>query len=324
MNLDRFRPNRGGHVLVPPRQLTRSGGMELVARVRIDNQQGDGQVIVCRQRNQPGRKRVRAVDAAPGSHRRRPVDNHYQMRLGIGDRIAHDDEVWQVGETLGEGGQAQVVEITAGARVAALKWYRPDLCHAERLRHVSRLAASEAPHAAIVWPRAVVTVPGVEQFGVLLERVPASHLPLSDQARVRTMGWALRRAAALTLCDAVSAMHLSGLIHRDLSPANVLVHAGTGQVFVIDSDNAGAPDEPGFGIVGTRGTAAPELFGDGGLAPSRRTDLHALAGCVARLLGNDTERTAPLRTLLDAARAGVNQPHLRPEAIAWSAALGDA
>ena len=246
------------------------------------------------------------------------------MRLGSGDRIVHDDEVWQVGEILGEGGQAQVVEITAGARVAALKWYRPDLCHAERLRHVSRLAASESPHiAAIVWPRSVVTVPGVEQFGVLLERVHASHRPLSDRAGVHTMRWALRRTAARTLCDAVSAMHLSGLIHRDLSPANVLVHPETGQVFVIDSDNAGAPDEPGFGIVGTRGSAAPELFGDGGVAPSRATDLHALAGCVARLLGDDTERTAPLRTLLGAARAGVNQPQLRPEAIAWSAALGD-
>ncbi|MCX5422240.1 serine/threonine-protein kinase [Streptomyces sp. NBC_00078] len=86
----------------------------------------------------------------------------------------------------------------------------------------------------------------------------------------------------LQMCAALGEAHDSGILHRDVKPANIIVTV-TGAVKVVDFGIAKAADpamtsgltQTGF-IVGTPQYMAPEQAQDG---PEKRSDLYAL-GCV--------------------------------------------
>lgn len=92
------------------------------------------------------------------------------------------------------------------------------------------------------------------------------------------------------LCDCLTALHEVDIIHRDIKPSNImldnnnvvkLIDFGIARIFKPDSD---ADTE----FLGTRGYAAPEQFGLFDLGQTdARTDIHALAVTVKRLLGED-------------------------------------
>ncbi|SNT13043.1 Protein kinase domain-containing protein, partial [Actinoplanes regularis] len=87
---------------------------------------------------------------------------------------------------------------------------------------------------------------------------PAGPMPLPDLVRT-----------AHALAGTLAAVHRAGVLHRDITPANVVLrsHAPT---LLIDFDLAvtGAP-EPGEGLVGTLGFLAPEQTGRTGLSIDR-------------------------------------------------------
>lgn len=92
------------------------------------------------------------------------------------------------------------------------------------------------------------------------------------------------------LCDCLTALHSVDIIHRDIKPSNImidnnnavkLIDFGIARIFKPNSD---ADTE----FLGTRGYAAPEQFGLFDLGQTdARTDIHALAVTVKRLLGED-------------------------------------
>lgn len=232
--------------------------------------------------------------------------------------FTHAGESWQVDSVLGQGAQAQVIAVSTAAQTAALKWYSPSAATKEREEHVARIISEGSPHSRLVWPRSIVSVPGLAQFGVMMELVGPAALPLH---RIGPTSWTVSRGIAASLAGAVAALHLRGLIHRDLSPTNVLADPVSGTVQVIDCDNAGSPAEPSFGVVGTKTTAAPEIL-DGSHHADRRSELHSLAACILRVIGpHEGVWSAQLTGLVRRARSAVNNRDRRVEATVWARVL---
>ncbi len=89
------------------------------------------------------------------------------------------------------------------------------------------------------------------------------------------------RQVARGLADALTALHGVGVIHRDLTPGNVLVLDG--QPYVIDLGLATAADLTALTssglVIGTAGYLAPEQVTGSGLSPA--VDVHAWGATVA-------------------------------------------
>lgn len=119
-------------------------------------------------------------------------------------------------------------------------------------------------------------VPG-ETLQALVER--AGALPASDAAQL-----------ACDLCEAVAALHASGIMHLDISPANIIVAADGAHL--IDFGNAqmmagtSAVEERSERPRGTWGFAAPEQFFS---KADARSDIYALG----RVLGYMLTGTCP-------------------------------
>ena len=83
------------------------------------------------------------------------------------------------------------------------------------------------------------------------------------------------RKVFLGLCDALTALHERGIVHRDVKPENVIVEA-SGRVVLIDFNASRIESDASKDtvIMGTVGYASPEQLG---LAPSdARTDIYAI------------------------------------------------
>lgn len=84
------------------------------------------------------------------------------------------------------------------------------------------------------------------------------------------------RRIALEVCEGLCTLHKSGIIHRDITPNNVILSSGGGAV-VIDYGIARAYEEgraTDTVVLGTPGYAAPEQFGFS--QSDARTDVYAL------------------------------------------------
>lgn len=94
-----------------------------------------------------------------------------------------------------------------------------------------------------------------------------------------------RLRIAKGLLDGLSALHRRAIVHRDVSPHNVLVdedgHARLGDLGLALVAGRSTRDN----AAGTGGYVAPELDGDD--APSTRSDVYSAAAVIADLLGPD-------------------------------------
>ncbi|SDT41849.1 diguanylate cyclase [Actinoplanes derwentensis] len=89
------------------------------------------------------------------------------------------------------------------------------------------------------------------------------------------------------LAGILAGIHRRGVVHRDLSPANVLVDADSGLPTLIDFElatlEAQTPDAPEAGFAGTLPYLSPEQTGRTGRPVDNRSDLYALGATLYEL-----------------------------------------
>ncbi len=214
---------------------------------------------------------------------------------------------YRLGEELGRGGMGSVWEAEDGAlgRKVALKVLDlPDEGGglAERLRREARVLAL-LEHPGIV---------PVHDAGTLGDGRPYYAMKLVrgerlDEAAAR-MPLAERLRAFLRVCEAVAFAHAAGVLHRDLTPGNVMV-GPFGEVLVMDwglarvlgeadpsrREGTEPPRGPGGGteagsVLGTPGFMAPEQERGEAGAVSERTDVFGLGALLSTLLGTSPPR----------------------------------
>lgn len=182
---------------------------------------------------------------------------------------------------LGQGGMGTVyLGVSPDERAVAVKVLRdglPDHDARRRFRHeLEALRRVRGPHLVEVLDADIgadlpylVTrfVPGTRLDDLVTRTGP---LPLEDLHRV-----------ARGLADALSTLHAAGIVHRDLTPGNVLVLDG--QPHVIDLGLATAADVTAMTrsglVIGTPGYLAPEQVTGAAVSPA--VDVHAWGATVA-------------------------------------------
>jgi eukaryotic-like serine/threonine-protein kinase len=177
---------------------------------------------------------------------------------------------------------------------------------AENWSHDLRIRERFLDEARLLWRLDDDRIVSVYALGELPDGRPYSVMAWADRGSLRdrlALGpIPVRQAAALLreICDGVAVLHDHGIIHRDLSPGNVLFRsrpAGTGsrrrteQVVIADLGLAKAL-ATASGLTaraGTPGYMAPEQ--DDPLAVvDRRTDVYGLGQLGVRLLGAPVRR----------------------------------
>ena len=186
-----------------------------------------------------------------------------------------------LGEVLGTGGMATVWQARDEVlgREVAVKVLSPQ--YAADPGFLARFDR-EARHAAqLSHPRLVTVfdsgIDGQTPF-IVMELVAGLTLrQVLDQAGMLPAGEAVRIAAAV--CEALEVAHAAGLVHRDITPANIVLAGG--QVKVLDFGIARVEGATGVtgtaGVLGTAAYLSPEQASGRPAGP--QADLYSL-GCV--------------------------------------------
>jgi eukaryotic-like serine/threonine-protein kinase len=143
---------------------------------------------------------------------------------------------YDVGEKLGEGGMGVVYRAWDARleRVVAIKVLRPHIADEvdQRLRfrrEARTLAALSNDH--------IVRVNGYDEAAddafLVMEFIDGGSLQQATRSRA-PLTWDATRAYLIPVCEALVYAHAEGVVHRDLTPANILIEQGTGRVVATD------------------------------------------------------------------------------------------
>ncbi|GDY13145.1 hypothetical protein LBMAG53_20230 [Planctomycetota bacterium] len=200
------------------------------------------------------------------------------------------------GSRLGEGGMAVVFEVRDQAldRIVAMKVLKPRqadeslesflLRETAFRREAARTAALE--HPAIVPVHDVGITDGRPAF--IMQRVTGRSLDLVVEDGQLSLAKLVQ--AVLRVAEAVAFAHSRGLVHRDLSPANILI-GEFGAVYVLDWGVAERIGAETAARVGTPAWMAPEQAWPGAVNP--RLDVFALGGLLFLVLTGHSPRPDP-------------------------------
>ncbi len=232
----------------------------------------------------------------------------------------------------GSGGEVWLARERATGIPVALKRLRvgADLAARDRLRREAAvLAGVDHPH--VVRLRSVVG--DGDALVLVLDLAPNGSLArLLATRRCLSPGEVV--TLAVPLAQALAAVHAQGLVHGDVTPANVLFGSG-GRPLLSDLGVArllGA-DSPGSAVHGTRGFLDPVVAAGDSQRPA--SDVLGLAAtCLAALSGaapyDDDGRRVPVPAGVDPAVLAVLEqalapdPRDRPGAAAFAVAVFDA
>jgi serine/threonine-protein kinase len=191
-----------------------------------------------------------------------------------------------LGAELGRGGMGVVHRAVdrATGRPVALK--RLDAGHAGDAAFRARFAREARAMARIRHPNVVgIHAGGEDGDGPWFAMDLCGGGSLADRLRQGPLPAADARAVAGDVLAALSAIHATGLIHRDLKPQNILRDGARWRVsdFGIARDTTGATTMTQAGmIIGTPDYLAPEHIGEGPVRPE--ADLYALGAVLHHAL----------------------------------------
>jgi serine/threonine-protein kinase len=236
-------------------------------------------------------------------------------RLDAGEVVTIQIARYRLERRLGKGGMASVyrgIHMTL-RRPVAVKVLTRDLTEhpdaLERFMNEARL------NAMVQHPNVIEVL----DFGATPEGVAYLVMQLHEGDNLRvtlqregTLSWRRSRALLLQLCAALEAVHVRGIVHRDVKPSNCL-HSIDGSRERLKLADFGVAcrvgDNPENAVVGTHEYMSPEQA-RGGLLDTR-SDVYSLGIVLGELLTGRVPFTSrPMRAVLDA------HIHARPPKLA--------
>ncbi|MCA1748009.1 MAG: protein kinase [Parasphingopyxis sp.] len=221
---------------------------------------------------------------------------------------------YRVVELLGQGGMGAVFKAQRDAgdfdHQVAIKLIRPGVMSEALVERFERerqiLADLSHPHIARLYDGGT-TEDGAPFF--VMEYIEG--VPITEWADNRHLALADRLAMLIQVCRAVGFAHQNLIVHRDLTPSNVLVTSeGTPKLIDFgiarpqeDEAAEGAKERATTQLSLTPGYAAPERYS--GAPATTLTDIYSLGKLLDRLAGDDA-RDADLSTII--ARATADDP----------------
>lgn len=186
-------------------------------------------------------------------------------------------------------GTVVVYEDTNLDRKVAVKFVNGD--HRRLLDELAALQRIRSKHVVEIFDVEFFK-PG-NQMGIVEEFIEGADL--TDQVGKITPGHSFVRLI-YQLATGLADIHAVGVIHRDIKPANVRVDR-EGILKIIDFNLARRRDDAHTqGFMGTRGYAAPELYGNDTVAFDEKVDVYAL-GVTAWALLHGARLPAELQNL---------------------------
>ena len=216
---------------------------------------------------------------AGGAQERPSGERQPPRALRPGDIVAH----YRIVGPLGEGGSGAIYEARnihhEGERVA-LKIVQPDIADRALFFDLLRAEASalqRVKHEAVVQYRTFGRLPDSDECFLVIEHVSGPTLAAAMRS-AKLPEEAVRRLA-IRLIDGLDAAHEQGIVHRDLSPDNVIMPDGDpDRATLIDFGIArsAAADPLGSKFAGKLSFAAPEQFADDPAQVGPWSDLYSL------------------------------------------------
>jgi PAS domain S-box-containing protein len=213
-------------------------------------------------------------------------------------------------EEIGRGGESVVYKGRHGAALVAVKVSRtPDAGDGVLRRQYRR-------EAALLGTVHHPGVPEVHATGEMdgrpfLVRAYLEGRPLHEVFAAGRLAESRVLAIALDVCGALAAVHRQGLVHRDVTPAN-LVHGPDGRTRLIDFGLAALPlSEEAARAAGTFHYAAPEQTGLLKRPIDARSDLYALGAVLFEALAGQPPFLADSAAEVVRQHAAVPAPDVR-------------
>jgi serine/threonine-protein kinase len=182
-----------------------------------------------------------------------------------------------------DGARARVYRARGPAGRAAVKIYRAELAHDERLeRERDGLRAVEHPAVARLLDAGVL-----DDGAPFLASEWIDGEPLEDALAAGRLDWGATRAILASVARGLGAIHAAGVVHRDLKPSNIMLPRGGEPAAVIVDFGHALPDgdrrvtADGM-AVGTPLYMSPEQIA--GKPLDGRADLYALGVILYRAL----------------------------------------
>lgn len=211
----------------------------------------------------------------------------YAYPLRAGDLMV---ERYRLIDRIGVGGMAVIWRARDETldRLVALKVLDPRLSGDERLRELARreawaVARLNHPDVAGVHDFVRTSTPDGQEIAVIVLQLVAGE-PLADRIALGALPWREAVRIGARIAAVLEVAHRRGVVHRDITPDNVMVHGE--QVTVLDFGIAariGEPDDDSTGAsFGTPAYVAPERLD--GMPAESATDVYALGVVLYEML----------------------------------------
>ena len=226
-------------------------------------------------------------------------------------------------DRIGGGAHGEVWRARIDGRLVAVKLLGGVAIPKEAQLRFAREHSLRLEHPHLVAPRGVVEVEG--EIGLITDLVDGRDLADFAAANGGGLPDPVVACVAAQLLDALGFLHDRHIVHRDVTPTNVLVTRGEDGLLLAKVGDLGSAldlDGPRLtstpGVVGTVGFAAPEVLGGADAEPT--ADLFSLGRTLEQVRAEPpVAPDAALGTLLEALTN--SDPDRRPPSAAAATAL---